>query len=88
MRRLLTTFRKVKKKNSSELKLANELLTQFSSEDIAVALIESFKGKLPPIEEVESFSEEKVNLMKSDRKKKKRGEKRNRGSSSKKKQRS
>ena len=74
------------KKGSRELKLANELLTQFSSEDIALALIESFKGKLPPIEEVESFDEEKVNQITSDRRRKKRGEKRKRGPFSKKKQ--
>ena len=85
--KIINYLSKSKKKSSGELKLANELLTQFSSEDIAVALIENFKGKLPPIEEVESFSEEKVNLIKSDRKKKKRGEKRNRGPSSRKKQR-
>ena len=75
------------KKGSRELKLANELLTQFSSEDIALALIENFKGKLPPIEEVESFDEEKVNQITSDRRRKKRGEKRKRGPFSKKKQR-
>ena len=84
--KIINYLSKSQKKSSGELKLANELLTKFSSEDIAVALIENFKGKLPPIEEVESFSEEKVNLMKSDRKKKKRGEKRTRGPSSKKKQ--
>ena len=85
--KIINYLSKSQKKSSGELKLANELLTQFSSEEIAVALIENFKGKLPPIEEVESFSEEKVNLINSDRKKKKRGEKRKRGPSSKKKQR-
>ena len=85
--KIINYLSKSQKKSSGELRLANELLTQFSSEDIAVALIENFKGKLPPIEEVESFSEEKVNSIKSDRKKKKRGEKRNRGHSSRKKQR-
>ena len=85
--KIINLLSKSQKKSSGELKLANELLTQFSSQDIAMALIENFKGKLPPIEEVESFSEEKVNLINSDRKKKKRGEKRNRGPSSKKRQR-
>ena len=61
------------KKSSSEHKLANELLTRFSNEDLALALIENFKGKLPPIEEVESLGEEQIVQMKSDRKKKKRG---------------
>ena len=84
--KIINYLSKSQKKSSGELKLAKELLTQFSSEDIAIALIENFKGKLPPIEEVESFDEEKVNQMTSDRKKKKRGEKRKRGPFSKKKQ--
>ncbi|MDC3090412.1 DEAD/DEAH box helicase [Paracoccaceae bacterium] len=85
--KIINYLSKSKKTSSSELKLANELLTQFSSEDIAVALIENFKGKLPPIEEVESFDEEKVNQMASNQRKKKRGGKRKRGPFSKKKQR-
>ena len=60
------------KNSSSELKFANELLTRFSNEDLALALIENFKGKLPPIEEVESLGEEQIVQMKNDRKKKKR----------------
>ena len=62
-----------KKNSSSELKFANELLTRFSNEDLALALIENFKGKLPPIEEVESLGDDQIVQMKSDRKKKKRG---------------
>ena len=61
-----------KKNSSSELKFANELLTRFSNEDLALALIENFKGKLPPIEEVESLGEDQIVQMKNDRKKKKR----------------
>ena len=61
-----------KKNSSSELKFANELLTRFSNEDLALALIENFKGKLPPIEEVETLGEEQIVQMKNDRKKKKR----------------
>ena len=86
--KIINYLSKSQKKSSGELKLAKELLTQFSSEDIAIALIENFKGKLPPIEEVESFDEEKVNQMTSDRRKKKRGGKRKRGPFSKKKQKS
>ena len=86
--KIINYLSKSQKKSSGELKLAKELLTQFSSEDIAIALIENFKGKLPPIEEVESFDEEKVNQMTSDRRKKKRGEKRKRIPFSKKKQKS
>ena len=70
--KIINYLSKSQKKSSGELKLAKELLTQFSSEDIAIALIENFKGKLPPIEEVESFDEEKVNQMTRDRRKKKR----------------
>ena len=84
--KIINYLAKSQKKSTGELKFAKKLLTQFSSEDIAIALIENFKGKLPPIEEVESFDEEKVNQMTSDRKKKKRGEKRKRGPFSKKKQ--
>ena len=84
--KIINYLTKSQKKSTGELKFAKKLLTQFSSEDIAIALIESFKGKLPPIEEVESFDEEKFNQMTSDRKKKKRGEKRKRGPFSKKKQ--
>ena len=84
--KIISYLTKSQKKSTGELKFAKKLLTQFSSEDIAIALIENFKGKLPPIEEVESFDEEKVNQMTSDRKKKKRGEKRKRGPFSKKKQ--
>ena len=84
--KIINYLTKSQKKSTGELKFAKKLLTQFSSEDIAIALIENFKGKLPPIEEVESFDEEKVNQMTSDRKKKKRGEKRKRGPFSKKKQ--
>ena len=86
--KIINYLSKSQKKSSGELKLAKELLTQFSSEDIAIALIENFKGKLPPIEEVESFDEEKVNQMTSDRRKKKREGKRKRGPFSKKKQKS
>ena len=86
--KIINYLSKSQKKNSGELKLAKELLTQFSSEDIAIALIENFKGKLPPIEEVESFDEEKVNQMTSDRRKKKRERKRKRGPFSQKKQKS
>ncbi len=84
--KIINYLAKSQKKSTGELKFAKKLLTQFSSEDIAIALIENFKGKLPPIEEVESFDEEKVNQMTSDRKKKKRGEKRKRGPFPKKKQ--
>ena len=84
--KIINYLAKSQKKSTGELKFAKKLLTQFSSEDIAIALIENFKGKLPPIEEVERFDEEKVNQMTSDRKKKKRGEKRKRGPFSKKKQ--
>ena len=84
--KIINYLAKSQKKSTGELKFAKKLLTQFSSEDIAIALIENFKGKLPPIEEVESFDEEKFNQMTSDRKKKKRGEKRKRGPFSKKKQ--
>ena len=87
-KKIINYLSKSQKKSSGELKLAKELLTQFSSEDIAIALIENFKGKLPPIEEVESFDEEKVNQMTSDRRKKKREGKRKRGPFSKKKQKS
>ena len=86
--KIINYLSKSQKKSSGELKLAKELLTHFSSEDIAIALIENFKGKLPPIEEVESFDEEKVNQMTSDRRKKKRGEKRKRSPFSKKKKKS
>ena len=86
--KIINYLSKSQKKSSGELKLAKELLTQFSSEDIAIALIDNFKGKLPPIEEVESFDEEKVNQMTSDRRKKKRGGKRKRIPFSKKKQKS
>ena len=86
--KIINYLSKSQKKSSGELKLAKELLTQFSSEDIAIALIENFKGKLPPIEDVESFDEEKVNQMTSDRRKKKRGKKIKRGPFSKKKQKS
>ena len=86
--KIINYLSKSQKKSSGELKLAKALLTQFSSEDIAIALIENFKGKLPPIEEVESFDAEKVNQMTSDRRKKKREGKRKRGPFSKKKQKS
>ena len=86
--KIINYLSKSQKKSSGELKLAKELLNRFSSEDIAIALIENFKGKLPPIEEVESFDAEKVNQMTSDRSKKKRGGKRKRIPFSKKKQKS
>ena len=70
--KIINYLTKSQKKSTGELKFAKKLLTQFSSEDIAIALIESFKGKLPPIEEVESLSEEQIVQMKNDRKKKKR----------------
>ena len=67
-----------KKNSSSELKFANELLTRFSNEDLALALIENFKGKLPPIEEVESLGEDQIVQIKNDRKKKKRSKQKSR----------
>ena len=59
-------------KSPNELKFAKDLLKKFSPVDIALAYIENVKGKLSPIEEVESLDKEMIDGIKTNENKKRR----------------
>jgi len=73
------------KKSPTELKFAKDLLQKFSPVDITLAYIQNVKGKLSPIEEVESFNKEMIDNFKSnENRKRNRGKSKNRRNSRKK----
>ena len=59
-KKILNHLKNNQKKSPTELKLAKDLLKKFSPIDITLAYIQNVKGKLSPIEEVESFNKEMI----------------------------
>ena len=78
-KKILNYLTNNQKKSPTELKFAKDLLKKFSPVDITLAYIQNVKGKLSPIEEVESFNKEMIDNFKStDNRKRSRGKSKNR----------